>query len=117
MCGIGGWFGPADVDPALASALVAALTHRGPDAHATRHLSRGSLAHTRLRIIDLTAAGAQPMSNNDGTVWVAFNGEIYNHHGLRHELEADGVHFRGRSDTEVLPYLYERHGPDFVQRL
>ena len=78
---------------------------------------RATLVHTRLSIIDLSPTGAQPMANEDGTIWTIFNGEIYNHRELRHELEARGHVFRGRSDTEVLPHLYEEEGPAFAAKL
>src|SRR5262249_31627861 len=76
-----------------------------------------TLVHTRLSIIDLSPAGAQPMSNEDGTVWVVLNGEIYNHLDIRRDLEAKGHVFRGHSDTEGLPHLYEEDGPEFVSKL
>jgi asparagine synthase (glutamine-hydrolysing) len=75
------------------------------------------LAHRRLAIVDLSTAGRQPMGNEDGTVQVTFNGEIYNHEKLRTELEAAGHVFRSRCDTEVLVHLYEEHGPRMVDRL
>jgi asparagine synthase (glutamine-hydrolysing) len=73
--------------------------------------------HTRLSIIDLSPTGAQPMANEDGTVWTVFNGEIYNHLELRRQLEARGHVFKGHSDTEVLPHLYEEEGSEFVRKL
>jgi asparagine synthase (glutamine-hydrolysing) len=76
-----------------------------------------TLLHTRLRIIDLSATGDQPMANEDGSVWTVFNGEIYNHRALRAELEAHGHGFRGHSDTEVLPHLYEEHGEEMFSHL
>jgi asparagine synthase (glutamine-hydrolysing) len=76
-----------------------------------------TLLHTRLSIIDLSPAGAQPMANEDGSVWCVFNGKIYNHRELRHSLEKRGHVFRGRSDSEVLPHLYEEEGPAFVSKL
>ena len=81
------------------------------------HGPKATLVHTRLRIIDLSAFGAQPMANEDETVWAVFNGEIYNHRELRRNLEARGHVFRGHSDTEVLPHLYEENGLDFVNKL
>jgi asparagine synthase (glutamine-hydrolysing) len=95
--------------------VIAALHHRGPDASAARRFASGALLHTRLRIIDLSETGDQPMANETGDVWTVFNGEIYNHHELRREL-GDHV-FRGTSDTEVLPHLYEDHRARFVERL
>jgi asparagine synthase (glutamine-hydrolysing) len=117
MCGIAGWLGtfgrPVDSDDVLA-----ALNHRGPDDSGSMLWpSEAGLLHTRLRIIDLSAAGAQPMANEDGSVWVVFNGEIYNHRELQRELEAHGHVFRGRSDTEVIPHLYEEEGDALFRRL
>ena len=73
--------------------------------------------HTRLSIIDLTEAGRQPIANEDGSVWVVFNGEIYNHRELRRNLEQRGHAFRGHSDSEILPHLYEEEGSAFLEQL
>lgn len=117
MCGIAGWLGHCVEAAAVSQRLVQALHHRGPDSHGVRLWGEAALVHTRLSIIDLSPAGAQPMSNEDGTIWTVLNGEIYNHAELRHDLEGHGHRFRGRSDTEVLPHLYEEEGPAFVHRL
>ena len=117
MCGIGGWLGTLPNGEIYAAQMTLALHHRGPDAHGIRSFAEATLVHTRLSIIDLSPAGAQPMSNEDGTVWTVFNGEIYNHHELRHYLESRGHRFNGHSDSEVLPHLYEEEGSDFVKRL
>src|SRR5690242_6407462 len=105
MCGIFGAIGDA-TDEALAAA-ARALDHRGPDASGTWRDGAVGLAHTRLRVIDLSDAAAQPMPGCPAAVEaervrVTFNGEIYNHHALRAELEALGHRFRSRSDTEVI---------------
>jgi len=92
------------------------MHHRGPDADGLAVWHNAALAHCRLNIIDLDG-GKQPMSNEDETVWVAFNGEIYNFEGLRKELEQRGHRFRTRSDTEVLVHLYEEDGYRCVERL
>ena len=110
MCGIAGWFGREDLDAVAGERVLEALRHRGPDGRASKSWPEATLLHTRLRIIDLSPAGDQPMSNEDGTVWTAFNGEVYNHRELQADLEKRGHRFRGRSDTEVLPHLYEEHG-------
>jgi asparagine synthase (glutamine-hydrolysing) len=117
MCGIAGSLGRLNDDGRCSAAVLDALRHRGPDKEGSKEWEHATLLHTRLRIIDLTEAGDQPMSNEDGSVWVVFNGEIYNHHELRRELEAAGHRFRGRSDTEVLPHLYEEHGADMFSHL
>jgi asparagine synthase (glutamine-hydrolysing) len=117
MCGIAGWLGTLPDSEKYASRIVQALRHRGPDAHGTQSWPEATLIHTRLSIIDLSPTGAQPMANEDGTVWTVFNGEIYNHRELRRQLEARGHIFKGRSDTEILPHLYEEEGSGFVGKL
>ena len=87
MCGIGGWLGRRPDDPSVENRMIKALYHRGPDAHGIKSWPDATLVHTRLSIIDLSPAGAQPIGNQNGTIWCAFNGEIYNHHDLRRELE------------------------------
>src|SRR6059058_1283625 len=117
MCGIAGWLGNLPDGHRHAARMVQTLHHRGPDAYGVRSWSEATLVHTRLSIIDLSPTGAQPMANEDGTVWTIFNGEIYNHRELRRQLEACGHVFKGRSDTEVLPHLYEEEGAGFVSKL
>lgn len=101
--------------------MLGLLRHRGPD-DTGRHWSQGSgasmfLGHTRLSILDLSAAAAQPMSNENGRIWLAFNGEIYNFQSLRAELEARGHQFRSKSDSEVILHAYEQFGDEFLLRL
>jgi len=92
------------------------MRHRGPDGEGI-HVAAGiGLGMRRLAVIDL-ATGDQPVTNESGTVHVVFNGEIYNYRELRAELLAKGHHFRGHSDTEVIPHLYDEHGPAFLARL
>ncbi len=117
MCGIAGWLGSVERSGQVAARMIAALHHRGPDAHGIWSRPEATLLHTRLSIIDLSPAGAQPMTNEDGTVWTTFNGEIYNHRELRRSLEVRGHKFKGRSDGEVLPHLYEQEGITFVAKL
>lgn len=96
--------------------MTDALTHRGPDEEGY-HCEPGiGLGHRRLSIIDLST-GQQPLCNEDGTIWVAFNGEIFNYVELRAELEKRGHVFRTHSDTETLVHLYEEKGLDFVDEL
>lgn len=118
MCGIAGVLDlDGGVAPTFDAAAVAArLRHRGPDGQGVRQLGPVTLLHTRLSIIDL-ATGDQPLANEDDTVWVVFNGEIFNHVELRQELEAHGHRFRTHSDTETLVHAYEQWGDDFVTRL
>jgi asparagine synthase (glutamine-hydrolysing) len=119
MCGI---CGVATVAPGAAPDLEAVrrmsarLVHRGPDSDGLFHEGGVALAARRLSIIDLEH-GDQPTSNEDGTVTVVQNGEIYNHGELRAELQGRGHRFRTHSDTEVLAHLYEEHGDTFVERL
>lgn len=118
MCGIFGAFGPGvDVEDGLAA--LRTLSHRGPDAlgHAGMPGSAGFLGHARLAIIDLSATGAQPMTNEDDTLFLTFNGEIYNHERLRADLISKGHVFRGRCDAEVILHLYEELGADLVDEL
>jgi asparagine synthase (glutamine-hydrolysing) len=96
--------------------MAGALRHRGPDAANVWSSERIGLAHARLSIIDI-AGGAQPMSSPDGTLVIAYNGEVYNYVELRAELEAAGHRFRTASDTEVLVHAYERWGEAMLPRL
>ena len=95
------------------------MIHRGPD-DSGLYISPDrtvGLGHRRLSIIDLSAAGRQPMSDDQRRFWITFNGEIYNFAELRRDLEADGVAFQSRSDTEVLIYLYKKHGKEMLHLL
>ena len=122
MCGIAAALGVRDAQHAVA-AMSRALAHRGPDDEGAcelaggEHGASGALAHRRLAILDLSAAGHQPMISGDRRLSVAFNGEIYNFRELRGELERDGVQFRSGSDTEVLLEGWARFGAPFVARL
>src|SRR5262245_49578562 len=112
MCGIAGqlFFDPArPVDPLVLHRMNVALAHRGPDDSGVFHDGAIGLAHRRLSIIDLSPAGHQPMQSGDGSLWITYNGEIYNFLELRAELERDGVAFRSKTDTEVILALYERY--------
>ena len=120
MCGFAGEFlpGPGRADLPLAERMAARLAHRGPDETGS-FLSpdgRCAIGFSRLSVID-PAASHQPMSTDDGNITVAFNGEIYNFRELRRDLAADGAVFHTEGDTEVLPHLYRRHGPEMLHRL
>ena len=115
MCGIAGFTGPRD-DDAL-RAMVHALHHRGPDDSGVWASESASLGMARLAVLDLTAAGHQPMATDDGAIRIVYNGEVYNFADERRTLETLGVRFRSTSDTEVVLRLYERYGDDFVVRL
>ncbi|MDE2119422.1 MAG: asparagine synthase (glutamine-hydrolyzing) [Betaproteobacteria bacterium] len=117
MCGIAGMLDFSRSPPVEAAwAMVHALHHRGPDGHGVQACGPAVLGHARLAIID-PAAGAQPLCNEDASVWVTFNGEIYNHADLRAELLRLGHVFRTRCDTEVLVHAYEAWGDELVSRL
>jgi asparagine synthase (glutamine-hydrolysing) len=117
MCGLAGWLGDLPDAKEYADKMLRALYHRGPDDNGFRAWPDAGLIHTRLSIIDLSSAGAQPLSNETGTVWTVFNGEIYNHREIRENLERKGHTFKGHSDSEVLPHLYEEKGWEFVKYL
>jgi asparagine synthase (glutamine-hydrolysing) len=120
MCGITGFSGAGDAS--ILTRMNNTLTHRGPDDAGTHLFPHPrteritGLAQRRLSIIDLSPAGHQPLSNEDGTVWIAFNGEIYNHRALRAELTRTHT-FRGASDTEVIVHLYEELGEAVFAKL
>ena len=101
----------------LVRRMAETLRHRGPDDDGFHVSPHCVLGHRRLKIIDLSPLGRQPMSNEDGSVWVSFNGEIYNYLDLRAELLRTGHTLRSQSDTEVLVHLYEAEGDSFLQRL
>jgi asparagine synthase (glutamine-hydrolysing) len=123
VCGITGILefgsGAGRVDEKTLVRMRDTLAHRGPD-DAGIYIAPDralGLAHRRLSIIDLSPAGHQPMSNEDGTVWITFNGEIYNHRDLRADLERRGHVYRSLTDTETLVHLYEEEGIDLVRRI
>jgi asparagine synthase (glutamine-hydrolysing) len=118
VCGICGVLSisGAPADRAGLRAMLDALTHRGPDSWGLFEAPGVTAGIRRLRVIDL-ATGDQPISNEDGTVEVVFNGEIYNHAALREDLAARGHVFKTRSDTEVLVHLWEDRGPDMLPAL
>src|SRR6266511_4715986 len=115
MCGICGVWGASE--PESVTAMVAAMRHRGPDNHGVFADVRVALGATRLAILDLSEAGHQPMPNADGTVWIAYNGEIYNFQSERELLEGKGRRFKSGSDTEVALQMYEEYGDAFLSRL
>lgn len=117
MCGFVGFTGHVENDERVLKAMMDRIVHRGPDMGGT-HIKDGvALGFRRLSILDLTEAGAQPMDNEDGSVFVVFNGEIYNFQELRAELEAAGHTFHCDADTEVLVHGYEEWGEGLVERL
>jgi len=126
MCGIAGFAGAAEPPGHALEAALRAIGKRGPDGKGLRlfgsgsgagRIFRGALLHTRLAIRDLSANGAQPMSNEDGSIWIAFNGECYGWEAGRAELEARGHRFRSRTDTEFILHGYEEWGAGVLPRL
>jgi len=119
MCGIAGIvrFDPRDVvEESRVKRMRDVLRHRGPDGEGLWIEGPVGLGHRRLSIVDV-AGGQQPMSNEDGQVWITYNGEIYNHAALRPGLEAKGHRYQTRSDTETILHLYEEEGDACVERL
>ncbi len=133
MCGIACLISAGDkmVDPKILDAFTDAVAHRGPDGRGTELFAKAGgrlalsesggpaevgLGHRRLSILDLTNAGAQPMSSPDGAVRIVYNGEVYNHVELRAELERDGYSFKSRCDTEVVLAAYAKWGVDCFRR-
>ncbi|HEX2645437.1 MAG TPA: asparagine synthase (glutamine-hydrolyzing) [Thermoanaerobaculia bacterium] len=116
MCGICGVWDAFGADLAALERMNGALVHRGPDDQGSIGLGEVGLAMRRLSIIDLSR-GHQPIPNEDSTVWIVFNGEIYNHRELRRHLESRGHDFRTDSDTEVILHLYEERGEKVVDEL
>src|SRR5262245_16501240 len=114
MCGIAGMFGAEDRE--TLEAMLQAIVHRGPDDGHRVHGRNFALGARRLSIMDVPD-GRQPMSNEDGTIWAAQNGEIYNFPELRTELSRHGHRLQTHCDTEVLPHLYEDHGSELARRI
>ena len=119
MCGIAGYLSrnyAIELDKKTLPRMVSLLRHRGPDGQGTFMDGPIGLGHARLSIIDV-AGGAQPMCNEDESIWITFNGEIFNYLELRRELLERGHRMATSSDTEVILHLYEEEGPDCVNRL
>src|SRR5262245_61574035 len=118
MCGIAGFVSytpPSDADSVIVR-MTDSLRHRGPDDSAVYSDALAYLGHRRLSIIDL-AAGRQPMANEQGHIWVTYNGEVFNHLDLRRELERAGHTYKSHCDTETILHAYEEFGPDCALRL
>ncbi len=117
MCGISGLVTPGgSANAALARRMVESLAHRGPDSTGCQDLGAAVLAQQRLRILDPTPTGFQPMASADGRHWIVHNGEIYNFLELADELRAAGRQFRTKTDTEVILAAYDEWGPGCVER-
>src|SRR5882672_1765669 len=119
MCGICGVAAPREtltINQQLIVSMRDTMTHRGPDDAGVFLGDSVGLGHRRLSIVDL-AGGRQPMPNEDGNIWIVFNGEIYNHKEIRSRLERLGHQYRTASDTETIIHLYEERGLDAVEEL
>jgi asparagine synthase (glutamine-hydrolysing) len=116
MCGICGKYSPSGVQPEEINHMLDTIAHRGPDDSGCYVRSRIGLGNRRLSIIDLQS-GKQPISNEDGTIWIVYNGEMYNYPHLRSQLESKGHIFRTNSDTEAIVHLYEEMGERCVEQL
>ncbi|MBU2468686.1 MAG: asparagine synthase (glutamine-hydrolyzing) [Proteobacteria bacterium] len=122
MCGIAGIYSPQHTNPVnenLLTEMASVMFHRGPDDGGTFVSADGRLGFgfRRLSIVDLSQAGHQPMCNEDGSVWIVFNGEIYNHQDLRRQLQENGHRFKSSTDTESIIHGYEQWGREVVQHL
>src|SRR4051812_29045609 len=119
MCGIAGVLemnAGAQAQVSKLSAMLRTIRHRGPEVSAVYLDGCAALGHNRLSIIDL-AGGLQPIGNEDGTIWIVCNGEVFNYIELRQELIARGHIFRTGSDCETIIHLYEEYGSDCVRHL
>lgn len=124
MCGIFGIISKEPIEKNILEKATRLMTHRGPDDFGTftKYYAAGTmqynvgLAHTRLSIIDLSPAGHQPMANEDRTIWIVYNGEIYNFKELRIALEQKGHMFKSNTDTEVVLHSYEEWGVDCLHK-
>jgi asparagine synthase (glutamine-hydrolysing) len=117
MCGIAGFvtLEPPGNARSIVERMMAVIHHRGPDGAGIHDAGMAWLGHRRLSIIDV-AAGAQPMSNETGDVWITYNGEIFNHAAVRPELERLGHRYGTRCDTETIVHAWEQYGADCVSR-
>ncbi len=116
MCGIAGFVvvTPDSGHPSDLRRMSESIRHRGPDDSGFYQDAHAFLAHLRLSIVDL-AGGHQPMSNETGSIWITYNGEVFNHALVRPELERAGHIYTSRCDTETIVHAYEQHGPDCVK--
>jgi asparagine synthase (glutamine-hydrolysing) len=117
MCGIAGIVGPGRDRSEILRAMVSAIAHRGPDGEGMYDDGTAALGHRRLAVIDLSENAAQPLANEDGSVQIVYNGEVYNFEELRAPLIQKGHVLRSYGDTEALVHLYEEEGDAFVERL
>ena len=120
MCGIVGIISKSELEPTILPKMIDSLRHRGPDSSGYEVFNKDghsiNLGHSRLSIIDLNT-GNQPMFNEDKSICIVFNGEIYNFLDIKNSLEKKGHCFRTHSDTETILHLYQEYGEDFISRL
>jgi len=118
MCGITGYLNYKEPypNPEIIKRMTDILRHRGPDGEGFHISGPIALGHRRLSIIDLSPAGKQPMCNEDGTIWITYNGEIYNFEDIRSILETKGHQFRSKTDSEVVVHAYEEWGLECLSR-
>ena len=116
MCGIAGVIGSQRFAKADVAGMIESIAYRGRDEQNVVQIGPALLGHARLAVVD-PENGGQPMSNTDDTVWVVFNGEIYNFIELREDLKAKGYRFKSRCDTEVLVHLWREKGPAMLEDL
>src|SRR3982074_1364353 len=128
MCGIAGFVSRGRLPRTLLASLNASICHRGPDDAGvwvsspaardgwTADEGQIGLSQQRLPVLDLSPAGRNPMPNDDETLWITYNGEVYNYREVRRDLEAEGFRFRSQTDTEVILKAYERWGKDCLRR-
>lgn len=119
ICGIVSIGGDGPIDRDALQRMTDAMSHRGPDGQGiwVSENGRAGFGHRRLAIVDLSPLGAQPMTNEDSSIWITYNGEVYNFQTLRQDLENRGHQFRSNTDTEALVHLYEEMGEAMVDRL
>lgn len=115
MCGFTGFIGKGNKEILLR--MMQTLNHRGPDDEDVYINGNVHLGHKRLSIIDLSEHGRQPISNENDSIWLIFNGEIYNFQSLREHLESKGHIFKSRTDSEVIIHLYEEYGVNSFEKL
>ena len=118
MCGIAGFYGDINKKQSVSTLkhMLTRIKHRGPDQSGVYVSDYVGLGSVRLSIIDLSS-GTMPISNQDNSLWIVFNGEIYNHMELREDLIQKNHSFKTRSDTEVILHLYEEYGPECLKKL
>src|SRR5690606_23540002 len=119
MCGIAGFYGNLNKEQSVSTLqnMLTRIKHRGPDQSGVYIADKVGLGSVRLSIIDLSSGGAMPISNQDESLWIVFNGEVYNYIELKEDLLKKNHKFKTSTDTEVIVHLYEEYGPECVKML